>query len=113
VLATEVTAILHGRAAAEQAAETARKVLMAENLPTIDVPRAELAAGVGVLALFVRAGLAASNGEARRAVQGGALRINDQVVTDDRLMVTNSLLTGDGVLKLSFGKKKHVLVRPT
>jgi tyrosyl-tRNA synthetase len=117
VLATETTAIVHGREAADQAAETARQAFeegaMAENLPTIDVPRAELAAGVGVLALFVRAGLAASNGEARRAVQGGALRINDQVVTDDRLMVTNSLLTGDGVLKLSFGKKKHVLVRPT
>ena len=115
-LATEATAIVHGREAADEAAETARKTFeegaLADSLPTISVPAAELAEGVGILALFVQAGLAASNGEARRALQGGALRLNDQAVTDDRLQVTDDQLTGEGVLKLSFGKKKHVLVRP-
>ncbi len=116
VLATEVTAMLHGRANAEGAAETARKTFeegaLAESLPTVEVPAAELAAGMGVLALFVRAGLAASNGEARRQVQGGGLRLNDQPVNDDRMSVTDIAVTADGVIKLSLGKKKHVLVKP-
>ncbi|HEY5817409.1 MAG TPA: tyrosine--tRNA ligase [Mesorhizobium sp.] len=116
VLATEATAIVHGREAANQAAETARQTFeegaMAESLPTLEVPATELSAGVGVLGLFVRAGLAASNGEARRGVQGGALRLNDQPVKDERMLVSDGHLTGEGVLKLSFGKKKHVLVRP-
>ena len=116
VLATEITAMLHGRAAADEAAETARKTFeegaLAETLPTVEVPAAELEAGIGVLAIFVKAGLAASNGEARRHIQGGALRINDQPVSDDRLTVDASSVTADGVVKLSLGKKKHVLVRP-
>jgi tyrosyl-tRNA synthetase len=116
VLATEVTAMLHGRADAESAAETARKTFeegaLAESLPTVEVPMAEIEAGIGVLALFVRAGLAASNGEARRHVQGGAVRINDKSVSDDKRVVGASDVTGDGVVKLSLGKKKHVLVRP-
>ncbi|CAH0284588.1 Tyrosine--tRNA ligase [Agrobacterium fabrum] len=116
ILATEVTAILHGRAAAEEAAETARKTFeegaLAENLPSIEVPTSELNAGVGVLSLIVRAGLATSNGEARRHVQGGAVKINDQGVSDERQMIGTGEVTGDGVIKLSVGKKKHVLVRP-
>ncbi|MEW9523697.1 tyrosine--tRNA ligase [Agrobacterium radiobacter] len=116
ILATEVTAILHGRAAAEEAAETARKTFeegaLAENLPSIEVPAAELEAGVGVLSLIVRAGLAGSNGEARRHVQGGAVKINDIGVSDERQNVGSGEVTGDGVIKLSVGKKKHVLVRP-
>ncbi|QCM10343.1 tyrosine--tRNA ligase [Agrobacterium tumefaciens] len=116
ILATEVTAILHGRAAAEEAAETARKTFeegaLAENLPSIEVPASELDAGVGVLSLIVRAGLAGSNGEARRHVQGGAVKINDQGVSDERQMIGTGEVTGDGVIKLSVGKKKHVLVRP-
>ncbi|UXT57518.1 tyrosine--tRNA ligase [Agrobacterium fabrum] len=116
ILATEVTAILHGRAAAEEAAETARKTFeegaLAENLPSIEVPASELEAGVGVLSLIVRAGLASSNGEARRHVQGGAVKINDQGVSDERQMIATGEVTGDGVIKLSVGKKKHVLVRP-
>ena len=115
VLATEATAIVHGRAAAELAAETARKTFeegeMAESLPSIDVPATELEAGIGVLALFVRAGLAASNGEVRRQIQGGGVRVNDRPVSDDRLVVSAADMTGDGVIKLSMGKKKHVLVR--
>jgi tyrosyl-tRNA synthetase len=116
VLATEVTAMLHGRAAAEQAAETARKTfeegVTADTLPTVSIEASRLAEGVGILALFVAAGLASSNGEARRHVQGGAVRVNDQPVSDDRRLVTEADLTPDGAVKLSLGKKKHVLVRP-
>ncbi|MEQ9244608.1 MAG: tyrosine--tRNA ligase, partial [Nitratireductor sp.] len=116
VLATEVTAMLHGREAAEEAAETARKTFeegaLAQTLPTIEVERSALEEGVGVLALFVTAGLAASNGEARRHVKGGAVRLNDQPVSDDRQAVTLDNLTEEGVVKLSLGKKKHVLLRP-
>ncbi|WP_442577692.1 tyrosine--tRNA ligase [Mesorhizobium sp. ASY16-5R] len=116
VLATEATAIVHGRDAAEQAAETARKTFeegaLADTLPTIEVSGSELQAGIGLLALLVKAGLAASNGEARRHVQGGAVRLNDQPVQDERRSVTSADVTSDGVAKLSVGKKKHVLVRP-
>ena len=115
ILATEVTAILHGRAAAEEAAETARKTFeegaLADNLPSIEVPAAELEAGIGLLSLIVRAGLATTNGEARRHIQGGAVRINDQPVSDERMTVGPAELTGDHVVKLSLGKKKHILIR--
>ncbi|WP_377288868.1 tyrosine--tRNA ligase [Rhizobium sp. SG2393] len=117
ILATEITAMLHGREAAEQAAETARKTFeegaLADNLPSVEVPTAELEAGVGLLALIVRAGLAASNGEARRHVQGGAVRVNDTAMSDERRLVGTADVTADGVIKLSLGKKKHILVRPT
>jgi tyrosyl-tRNA synthetase len=116
VLANEVTALLHGRAAADEAAETARKTFeegaLAETLPTLDVGAAELDEGVGLLALMVRAGLAGSNGEARRHVQGGAVRLNDEPVTDERRALTRADITPEGVAKLSLGKKKHMLVRP-
>ncbi|MEW9808329.1 tyrosine--tRNA ligase [Mesorhizobium marinum] len=116
VLATEVTAMLHGRAAADQAAETARKTfeerITADTLPTVTVDTARFDEGVGILALFVSAGLASSNGEARRHVQGGAVRLNDEPVSDERRLVTAADLTADGAVKLSLGKKKHVLVRP-
>jgi tyrosyl-tRNA synthetase len=116
VLATEATALMHGRAAAVEAEATARKTFeegtIAATLPTLDVARAELDAGVSVPALFVRAGLAASNGEARRQIKGGGLRVNDAPVTDEKMMLTASHLTPEGVIKLSAGKKRHVLVRP-
>jgi len=116
ILATEVTAMLHGRQAAEQAAETARKTFeegaIAENLPSIDVAAGELEAGIGLLTLVVKAGLAASNGEARRHVQGGAVRINDTAVSDERRVIGTADVSADGVIKLSLGKKKHILVRP-
>jgi tyrosyl-tRNA synthetase len=116
VLATETTAIVHGREAAEQAEETARKTFeegaLAETLPTVEVGKADLESGVGILSLFVTAGLAASNGEARRHIQGGAVRLNDQPVSDDRRLVTLQDLGPEEVVKLSLGKKKHVLVRP-
>ncbi|MCV3737454.1 tyrosine--tRNA ligase [Rhizobium sp. TRM96647] len=116
ILATEITAMLHGRENAEQAAETARKTFeegaLSENLPSVEVPMAELEAGIGLLSLIVRAGLAASNGEARRHVQGGAVRINDKAVNDERMTIGSGEVTADGVVKLSLGKKKHMLVRP-
>jgi tyrosyl-tRNA synthetase len=111
VLATEATALAHGRAAADEAAETARRTFAeresAEGLPSIELPAAELAAGLPAFALFVRAGLAASNGEARRLIRSGGARLNDVVIADEA-----QVISGDAVLKLSAGKKQHVLVRP-
>ncbi|WP_409188964.1 tyrosine--tRNA ligase [Bradyrhizobium sp. RDM4] len=116
VLATEATALLHGRDAANEAAETARRTFeegaLAETLPTVEIPRGELDAGVGVLNAFVKAGLVASNGEARRQIKGGGLRVNDESVTDEKMTLTPASLTPEGVIKLSFGKKKHVLLKP-
>jgi len=114
ILATEATTLVRGREAAEAAAETARKTFeqgaLGDDLPVVTIPASELAAGIGVLALFVRAGLVASNGEARRQVQGGGLKLNDETITDPQDTVTTSALR-DGVAKLSFGRKKHVLVK--
>jgi len=116
-LATEATALLHGRDAAQQAETTARSTFemghAAAGLPTHHIERSELASGIGVLALFVRAGLAASNGEARRAITNGAVMVNDQRVSDDKAMINVSDLLVEGVIKLSMGKKRHVLVRPS
>jgi tyrosyl-tRNA synthetase len=117
VLATEATALLHGRAAAGQAAETAQKTFeegaVAENLPTVEVPRAELEKGLGVLTAFAeKTGLVASNGEARRQIKGGGLKVNDTVVTDEKTTLGVKDLTPEGVIKLSLGRKKHVLLKP-
>ena len=115
-LADAATTLLHGADAARQAAETARQTFeegaIAENLPTIEIPQGELAAGYGVLAAFVKAGLVSSNGEARRQIKGGGLRVNDASVTDERMALTDANLTPEGVIKLSLGKKRHVLLRP-
>jgi tyrosyl-tRNA synthetase len=115
ILATEATAIVHGRKAAEEASETARTTFeegrVAENLPSVEVPASELDAGIGLLSLMVRAGLAGSNGEARRHVQGGAVRINDEAISDERKVVGSGEITAEGIIKLSLGKKKHILIR--
>ena len=114
VLATEATALIHGRAAADEAAETARKTFeqgeTAETLPSVAVPRADIDAGLGILNAFVQAGLVASTGEARRQIQGGGLKMNDATMTDPKRVVTSADLR-DGVIKLSLGKKKHVLLK--
>jgi len=116
VLATEATAMVHGREAALAAAETARRTFeegaIAEDLPSCEVGRGELDAGLGVLTAFVKAGLVASNGEARRQIKSGGLRVNDQPVTDEKLTLTAAHLTSEGVIKLSMGRKRHVLLRP-
>jgi tyrosyl-tRNA synthetase len=116
VLATEATALVHGRAAAQEAAETARRTFeegaLAETLPTVEIPAGELDTGIGVLAAFVRAGLASSNGDARRQIKGGGIRVNDAAVTDEKMLLTRAQLTPERVIKLSLGKKKHVLLKP-
>jgi tyrosyl-tRNA synthetase len=115
-LATEATALLHGREKAEAAAETARQTFeqgaSAEGLPTVELRKTDLAAGIGVLTAFVQAGLVKSNGEARRQIQGGGLRVNDQAVTDEKALLTAADVAADGSIKLSLGKKKHVLLKP-
>ncbi|MBL4891220.1 MAG: tyrosine--tRNA ligase, partial [Rhizobiaceae bacterium] len=117
VLATEATAMVHGREAAELAAETARKTFeeggTASTLPSIEVASSDFNDGIGVLSLLVQAGFAKSNGEARRHIKGGAVKINDQAISDEGLKVGESDLNADGVVKLSMGKKRHVLVQPT
>ena len=116
VLATEATALAHGRAAAEAAAETAREVFEAggagDELPQISVPRETLARGVPAFELFVRAGLAASNGEARRLIKGGGARVNDAVVTGEMQPVSLADLDPEGQIKLSAGRKRHALILP-
>jgi tyrosyl-tRNA synthetase len=116
ILATEATALLHGRAAAAEAAETARRTFeegaVAETLPTIEIPRARLEAGLGVLAANVEAGLVSSNSEARRQIKGGGLKVNDVTVSDERMVLTPRDLTPQGVIKLSLGRKRHVLLKP-
>ncbi|WP_374546622.1 tyrosine--tRNA ligase [Rhodoblastus sp.] len=115
ILANEATALLQGREAAEAAAETARKTfeegVLAESLPTVTVPEAEIAAGLGVLTAFVKAGLTPSTGEARRQIKGGGLRLNDAAVTDERYVLGRADFEKDGLVKLSVGKKKHVLLK--
>jgi len=110
VLANEATTLLHGADAARTAAETAQTTFeqggAGDDLPTIDGKP-----GDGLLALFVAAGLAASNGEVRRAVQGNSVAVNDAKVTDPAYTISDSDFGADGLIKLSLGKKKHALVR--
>src|SRR5229473_7883925 len=116
ILATEATALCHGRAAAEAAAETARSVFEAGGaggeLPQIALPRDVLARGVPAFELFVKAGLAASNSEARRLIKGGGARLNDSVVTSEMQPVSLADLDAQGHIKLSAGRKRYALVRP-
>ncbi len=116
-LATEATKLVHGDAAAKQAAETSRQTFeegaLAESLPTVQIPRAELARGIGVLAAFAeKTGLVASNSEARRQIKNGGLKVNDNTVSDEKAMLSDADLTKEGVIKLSLGRKKHVLIKP-
>jgi tyrosyl-tRNA synthetase len=113
MLANEATTLVHGRPAAEEAAETARKTFedgeSAEGLPIIEL---DLVKGVGVLHAAVLAGFATSNGEARRAIQNGALKFNDTQIIDDRFVFNNIIRAGRKSIKFSMGKKKHVLIKP-
>ncbi len=112
VLANAASSLLHGAAAADDAAETARKTFeegtSAAGLPTVMI---DLSHGVGILAALVQAGLASSNGEAKRSIQGGAIKVNDVSISDEKLMLQISDLQAGEAIKLSMGKKKHVLVK--
>lgn len=116
ILATEITAMLHGRALADAATETARKTFeektLGENLPTVEISAIELKTGAGLLSLLVKAGLAKSNSEARRHIQGGGIRVNDQIIKDETRLIIEKDVTAEGIIKFSFGKKKHVLIKP-
>jgi len=116
-LATEATALCHGTDAAAAAAETARRVFaeggIGEGLPVTAIPRAQLAAGMTAISAFHRAGLAPSVSEARRLVRGGGARVNDRVVTDEKRALTLADLDAGGVIKLSAGRKRHALIRPS
>lgn len=116
ILATEATRMCHGEDAANAAAETARQAFehgnTSEGLPTVSVPRDELDAGMTAYALLARAGLAESNSAARRLIKGGGARLNDQRIDDENQAIGLADLLPEGMLKLSAGKKKHVLVIP-
>jgi tyrosyl-tRNA synthetase len=116
ILADAATAMLHGADAAATARATAEKAFeqgaISADLPTVEIPRADLEVGYPLANLTARAGLAGSNGEARRLAQGGGLRLNDVAIADGGHMVTLADLNADGVLKLAAGKKKIVLIKP-
>jgi len=106
--------MVHGRAEAEKAAEAARAAFeegaISADLPTVETD--QLGGGLGVLSALVQAGLCASTSDARRQIKGGAVRVNDQQISDEKMVLTPANLTSEGVVKLSLGKKKHVLLKP-
>ncbi len=116
ILADHATALVHGEAAAGAAAETARKTFeegaLGDALPTVEIPAAEIAAGIAAFELFRRAGLAASNSEARRLIKGGGARVNDEKLGDEAATIGGDAVGANGVIKLSAGRKRHALVRP-
>jgi len=113
VLAGEATALLHGRAAADAAAETARRTFeegaAGEGLPSVSVTSATLAAGLSVLEPLLEAGLIASKGEGRRHIKGGAIRVNDEAISEERALTAADV--SQGAVKLSVGRKKHALLK--
>ena len=117
ILATEATALAHGKAAADAAAETARRAFeegaSAEGLPTIEIEKPMFAVdGLSLASVMTAAGLTSSNGEARRLIKGGGARVNDVVISDEKFMLVPDRDLKDGVIKVSAGRKKHVLVKP-
>lgn len=119
ILANEATKLCHGEAAAKQAEEAARKIFEENNLsnsaslPSFEVLRSELEAGINIADLFVISGLVSSKGEVRRLIQGGGAKVNDEKVTSHEQIITTSDANGGGIIKLSSGKKKHIVVRFT
>jgi tyrosyl-tRNA synthetase len=116
ILATEATALLHGREAADRAEATARTTFeegaISAALPTFELPRAELERGWGVLTANTHVGFVASTSEARRQIKSGGIKVNDVVVVDEKRLLTLADVTPEGVIMLSLGKKRHVLIRP-
>jgi tyrosyl-tRNA synthetase len=116
MLANEATGLVHSFVAAMSAAATARKTFeegsLSSDLPTIEISMSELDTGMGLLAAVVKAGLAASNGEVRRQIKAGGVRVNDVQVSDEKMVLTSANLTPENVIKLSMGRKRHVLLKP-
>jgi tyrosyl-tRNA synthetase len=116
VLANQATTLLHGAAAAETAAAASKAAFedgtLSDDLPTFEVSRADLEAGIALATVVADAGLASSRGEARRLAQGGGLRVNDKVEADGQRTLALTDVGADGVIKLAAGKKKIVLIKP-
>jgi tyrosyl-tRNA synthetase len=110
ILANAATAMLHGQAASGEAADTARKTFE-EGQSGGGLPTHVITLPIGIVQANLVVGFASSNGEARRAIQGGGIRVNDAPVKDDKLMLTSEMLNAEGSIKLSMGKKKHVLLK--
>jgi tyrosyl-tRNA synthetase len=106
VLATEATALVHGRQAADEAAGTARKTFE-EGTPAETLPTIEIKNGIGILDAAVATSVVSSTSEARRQIKNGGIKLNGVVVTDEKLKLTNGNATPEGVHILSFGKKRH------
>ena len=117
ILAFETTKMLHGETAAKLAAETARQTFeqggVGADLPVLSLSEEVLEAGICVVDLFRQSGLVESNGEAKRLIQGGGARVNDETVHDGQQVLTLDDFTTQGYIKLSSGRKKHVLVKKT
>ena len=117
ILAGEVTKLCHGEDAAKLAAKTAEDTFegagISADLPTIELTKSDLEAGITAFELFRQAGLANSNGEARRLIKGNGAKLNDSVIADESQMITLADNNADGVIKLSAGKKRHILIRAT
>ena len=114
ILAYEATKMLHGQKAADQAAETARQTFeagaLAEDLPSVNITTAELENGLSIIKALTLTGLASSNGEARRHIKGNAIKLNDQRIEEETRPITARDFNEDGKAKLSFGKKRHILL---
>jgi len=115
ILAFEATKLCHGEQAAIEAQDTAQKVFeqggIGDDLPSIEVAKSCLNDGIPLLDLLVESGLCSSKGEARRLIQGGGARINDEPVASAELLLSNANLTEENYIKLSAGKKKHIIIR--
>lgn len=115
ILATEATALCHGREEAEKAAETAQKVFeqggIGDDLPVCTVSPEELAQGIPYVDIAVTAGLLPSKGEARRLIKGGGARVNDEQITDIAFMISGDHMTANDYIKISAGKKKHAVIK--
>ena len=116
ILATQATQLLHGAEAANAAAQTARETFELDNspvsLPTIDISLKDLSNGIPVFILLTRSGLTQSNSESRRLIKGGGCRINDNSINDEMTMIGTEKLDDNGFIKISAGKKRHILIRP-
>ena len=116
LLANEATKLCHGTEAAIEAAETARRTFeeggLGDALPSTNVPKAKLESGIFIFELFKLAGLAKSNGEARRLIKGGGGKLNGQKINDENQIITNVNMNNEGTIKLSAGKKRHVILFP-